>query len=173
MSGHVPPGGGFFGWVSRHPRPAFWATLAAALLVGIAVGAVASLVGAPGDREATERRLAQTRDALEASEGGQRSTGKRGASAPKPRPKASSSPDGVRTFSGNGGKNLGTIKVSRESVLEWTSEGALFQIFSSSIEAPAPVNSQGGSGDTVLSEGDYDEFKVNALGNWTIKIRPR
>jgi len=173
MSEHAPSGGGFFGWVSRHPRPAFWATLAAALLVGIGVGAVATLVGAGSDREATEKRLAQTRDPLEASEGRRRSTGKGGAGAARPRPKASSTPDGVQTFSGNGGKNLGTIKVSTDSVLEWTSEGALFQIFSSSIDAPAPVNSQGGSGDTVLSKGDYDEFKVNALGNWTIKIRPR
>jgi len=178
MSEHARSGGGFFGWVSRHPRPAFWATLVAALVVGIGVGVLAAVLGGGaqstgGDaaaladeragREAAERRLRETRD-------GTREAGGRGSEA---RPAPPPSPGKVQTFSGNGGKSLGTIKVPTESVLEWTTDGALFQVFTSSGDTPAPVNSQGGSGNAVLSKGDYDEFKVNALGNWTMKIRPR
>lgn len=49
--------------------------------------------------------------------------------------------------------------------------GDLFQIFDE--EFGIGVNSQGHSGDTVLAPGTYESVEVNALGNWTIKIRPR
>jgi FlaG/FlaF family flagellin (archaellin) len=73
-------------------------------------------------------------------------------------------------FTGNGGKNLGTIHVAKTSVLTWTNSGDIFQIFSSS---DVPVNSQAHRGTTVLEPGTYSHFQVNAIGSWTISIKPR
>ena len=116
-----PSDRGFFGWVSRRPRPAFWATLAAALIVGMGVGAAAvqedgaqkprndsgalteaneELSDARAGRKAAEKKLSKARDALEATEGQAGSTGKRRA----PRPMASSSGGAVQSFSGNGAR---------------------------------------------------------------------
>lgn len=86
-----------------------------------------------------------------------------------------SSPNGgsgaeVQTFSGNGGKSLGTITVAKESTLEWTNDGAIFQIYTN---AGVPVNSQAHSGSSVLEAGSYSSFQINAVGNWTIKIVPK
>ncbi len=72
-------------------------------------------------------------------------------------------------YSGNGGKALGTIRLSRRSVLSWTSDGLQFQIFANN---GIPVNSEAHSGSTVLSAGTYTHIQVNALANWTISIRP-
>lgn len=92
----------------------------------------------------------------------------------KPPPKeegaASSGGGGTHEFSGNGGKNLGKITVPTESTLEWTNDGGVFQIFTNE---GVPVNSQAHSGSTVLEEGTYSKFQVNAVGNWTIKIVPK
>jgi len=76
----------------------------------------------------------------------------------------------VQSYSGNGGKNLGTVKVEKESTLEWTNDGGVFQIFTSE---GVPVNSQAHSGTTVLEANTYHSFQVNADGNWTIKIVPK
>jgi hypothetical protein len=76
----------------------------------------------------------------------------------------------VQSYSGNGGKTIGTIKVEKESTLEWTNDGAYFGIYSSE---GVPVNSSAHSGTTVLEAGTYKKFQVNAVGNWTIKIVPK
>ncbi len=76
-----------------------------------------------------------------------------------------------QSFSGNGSKNIGTIEISEESVLEWTNDGELFQMWDADFGLH--VNSQGDSGDTVVAPGTYTKVEVNALGNWTIEIRPR
>jgi hypothetical protein len=73
-------------------------------------------------------------------------------------------------FSGNGGKGLGTIRLSRQSVLSWTNDGPLFQIFAN---GGVPVNSQAHRGTTVLDAGSYTHFQVNAVGNWTISIKAK
>ena len=80
------------------------------------------------------------------------------ARAPKPSSK---------TYSGNGLKNLGTIEIPTTSTLKWTNDGALFQIFA---DDGVLANSQAHSGDTVLDSGTYTSVKVNAIGNWTLKI---
>jgi len=75
-----------------------------------------------------------------------------------------------QSYNGNGGKSLGTITVDKESTLEWTNDGSVFQIYTSE---GVPVNSQAHSGTTVLEAGAYKSFQVNAVGNWTIKIVPK
>jgi len=76
----------------------------------------------------------------------------------------------VYRFAGNGGKNLGTIRITRTSVLSWTDDGGIFQIFTAD---DVPVNSQGRNGTSVLDAGAMRNVQVNAMGNWTITIRPR
>jgi hypothetical protein len=94
------------------------------------------------------------------------------ATPPTPAPVPSSSGGGGSgSYSGNGGKNLGTIDVASDSDLNWTHDGAVFQIFDD--ENAVEVNSQGHSGTSVISAGTYHHFQVNADGNWTIKIAPR
>ncbi len=73
-----------------------------------------------------------------------------------------------QTYSGNGGKNLGTITVSTTSTLRWTNDGTVFQILDD--ENAVEVNSQGHSGTTVLEKGTYHHFQVNAVGTWTMTI---
>jgi hypothetical protein len=84
-------------------------------------------------------------------------------------PRCGSTTSGTK-FSGNGGKNLGTIRVARSSIMTWTNTGAIFQVFSS---GGVPVNSQAHRGTTVLDPGTYAHFQVNAIGSWTISIKPR
>jgi hypothetical protein len=93
------------------------------------------------------------------------------APAPTSPPADSGGSDSAKSFSGNGGKNIGTIKVSEESVLRWTNDGDIFQMWDDSFGMS--VNSQAGSGDTVLQAGTYENVEVNAIGNWTIEIEPR
>jgi FlaG/FlaF family flagellin (archaellin) len=76
----------------------------------------------------------------------------------------------IRTFSGDGGKNLGTLNFARDTTLSWTNSGAIFQIFSS---GDIPVNSQAHRGTTALDSGTYKHFQINAIGTWKIKLTPR
>jgi hypothetical protein len=85
-------------------------------------------------------------------------------------PRCSTATTSGSMFSGNGGKNLGTIHVARESVLTWTNSGAIFQIFS---DEGVPANSQAHRGTTVLDAGTYHHFQVNAMGTWTISIKAK
>jgi hypothetical protein len=90
--------------------------------------------------------------------------------AAAPTESSSGGPGEVQSFSGNGGKNLGTITVEKESTLEWTNDGLLFQVYTSE---GVPVNSQAHRGSSVLEAGTYKNFQVNAVGSWTIRIAPK
>ena len=190
---------GFFGWVRRRPALAFWGTLGLALVVGIALGAASAeeqaakttddpqlagqlhdsrgevdslkgdLADAESDLATTREKLSTARDRLRDARADARE-----AVPVLPDTADDSASDGstsARSFSGNGGKNLGTITVGEESVLEWTNDGDIFQMWDDDFGFN--VNSQGGSGDTVLPAGTYKSVTVNAIGNWTIEIRPR
>jgi hypothetical protein len=75
----------------------------------------------------------------------------------------------TRSFSGNGRKNLGTVRVPEDLTLRWTSDGGVFQIF---VDGGLFVNSQGSSGTSAVAAGTYHHVVVNAIGNWTITIKP-
>jgi hypothetical protein len=75
------------------------------------------------------------------------------------------------SYSGNGSKTIGRIKIPQDSTLRWTNDGDLFQIFDDSFGLF--VNSQAHSGDTDAPAGSYPGVMVNALGNWTITITPK
>jgi hypothetical protein len=84
----------------------------------------------------------------------------------------------TKTYSGNGGENIGTINVTAASILRWecpacTSDN--FQIFNSAKdEHGITVNTiNQTSGETHLEEGTYHEVLVNTEGeSWTIRITP-
>jgi hypothetical protein len=187
--------GGFAGWIAGRPLAAFWLTLVIALAVGIGIGAVSAtdtqlrddLDQAREERSSAEEERDEARTELEEAEDGLEEANararrlerranradRRAAAAEEPAPveEAPAPSSEVQTFTGNGGKNLGTIEVAEESLLEWTNDGDIFQIFGDDIAIM--VNSQASSGDTVVPAGSYSNVSVNAIGNWTITIGPR
>jgi hypothetical protein len=86
--------------------------------------------------------------------------------APLSSPASAPAPSPTKSFSGNGGENIGTINISLDSTVAWTDDGGLFQVLDFGI------NSQGTSGTSALAAGTYRDVEVNALGNWTLKIVP-
>jgi hypothetical protein len=77
--------------------------------------------------------------------------------------------EATRSFSGNGRKNLGTVRVPEDLTLRWTCDGGVFQIF---VDGGLFVNSQASSGTSAVAAGTYHHVVVNANGNWTITIKP-
>ena len=77
---------------------------------------------------------------------------------------------GTQSFNGNGFKRLGTLKVKNRSVMEWTNSGRVFSVIS---QTALHVSSQKKKGTARLYPGTYPDFRVAAIGNWTLKIRPR
>ena len=74
------------------------------------------------------------------------------------------------SFSGNGGKSLGTLRIARASTLRWTNDGDLFTVQDERFGLS--VNSQGSSGSSQVTADTYSGVKVNAIGNWTMRITP-
>jgi hypothetical protein len=74
------------------------------------------------------------------------------------------------SFTGNGGKRLGTIKVSADSTLKWTNSGDLFSVTDDA--GGIFVNSDAHKGDTAVDAGTYKNVVINAIGDWTITIAP-
>ncbi len=74
----------------------------------------------------------------------------------------------TQSFSGNGGKRLGTITVANDSTVEWQNDGAIFQTFDRDFAIG--INSQATSGSSDLPAGTYYDVRINAIGNWTIDI---
>lgn len=115
--------------------------------------------------------------------GGQKSGGRtvtrvRTVTAPAPSPAPGEVPagqpvrsvKGTRVFTGKGFKRLGTLKVAKRSVMEWTNTGTVFSVISQTV---LHVSSKEKKGSARLFEGTYPDFRVGAIGRWTLKIRPR
>lgn len=81
-------------------------------------------------------------------------------------------PHPTRSFSGNGGENIGTLHVPQNSTIKWTNDGSLFTVNIVNGGGVYSINSQGSSGTSVLPAGTYPNVGVNAIGNWTIQILP-
>lgn len=80
-----------------------------------------------------------------------------------------------QSFSGNGTQNLGTIRVSHPSKLEWTCHGcSSFAVVSepSNTNNAITIVSTFGSGSSVVDPGNYPATDVVAVGSWTIHIVP-
>jgi hypothetical protein len=79
------------------------------------------------------------------------------------------------TFSGSGSKNIGTVRVQQESILEWTNndEPGFRYIVIYDDNFGISVDSEAASGDTVVPAGTYPNVYVSGGTSWTITIRPR
>jgi hypothetical protein len=86
------------------------------------------------------------------------------------------SPQRTRRFSGNGSKNIGTIKVTDDAVLTWKSSddgygNRLFTVYDK--EFKINVNSQGAKGRSALEPGTYKSVNVDSVGDWSMTIKGR
>lgn len=92
--------------------------------------------------------------------------------APAPGPGQGGAAPGV--YSGDGEKNLGTIKVPVESVLSWHGGGGTFSIINDPGDPHTiDVASTGTSGSTTVAPGTYHDVDVLALGRWSFTLTPK
>lgn len=88
----------------------------------------------------------------------------------------SRSPQRTRRFSGNGTKNVGTIKVTDDAVLSWRTSGDGYgnRLFSvSDKEFKINVSSEAAKGRSSLEPGTYRRVDVTSFGDWTMTIKGR
>lgn len=81
-------------------------------------------------------------------------------------------PASTLKFKGTGPKELGVVRITRDSTIKWTNDGPLFQIIPASVHVQSPVNSRDHSGEAKIRKGAYHGFLINAAGNWTVSIVP-
>ena len=156
------PSDGFQAWLSRN-----WGFIAATAL-GAVVGGVIGVASAGTDTttRTTTRAITETETTV-AEVHTETSTETETVTEQAP----SAPGDSTQSFSGGvGTRNLGTLEIPVDSTLEWTNDGALFQIFDDSLGIT--VSSLAPSGSTFLPAGTYSNVVVNALGSWTITISP-
>jgi hypothetical protein len=158
----------------------------AALLVG-ALALVAAGCGGGGKHSSTSTTASTNQTTSTGTTARSTSTT---ATTPKPaspakpttpiNPKASQTPLAdtpakTLTFSGTGVKDIGKpnpLRLPQNSTIEWTNDGAIFQIIPASVHVQSPVNSKGHSGTATIRKGAYYGFLINAVGHWTVKIIP-
>jgi hypothetical protein len=83
----------------------------------------------------------------------------------------------TKTITDSSTENVGTINVEVESTLHWSCPGCAQSNFiinnSNSDSHQITVNALNEtSGETVVDEGVYHDFEIEATGEWTIKIMP-
>ena len=79
----------------------------------------------------------------------------------------------VILLKGHGVKALPLVRVAAPSTMTWTNSGSFFQISSSGGYCnDGAVTSGSHRGTTYIPPGRYDELRVQAIGDWTITIRP-
>jgi hypothetical protein len=117
-----------------------------------------------GRGKAKTKTVVRTRTVTTPASGSSGPPGESGSSGPVRRIK------GTQTFSGKGFKRLGTIKVAKNSLMQWTNTGRVFSVIS---QFALHVSSTKKKGTAKLFRGTYPDFRVAAIGNWTLKIVPR
>ena len=76
----------------------------------------------------------------------------------------------AREFSGTGNASLGTVDLSREAIVKWTTKGRFELRFGREefpIVAPSP------SGQLIVPPYRFEKVRVIARGRWTIRIVPQ
>jgi hypothetical protein len=77
---------------------------------------------------------------------------------------------GTRTFHGKGTKPLGTLTLKKNSTLNWTNSGKVFSVIS---QTQIHVSSTKKKGTAKFFKGSYENFRVAAIGTWTLTFTPR
>ena len=82
------------------------------------------------------------------------------------------SPQRTLRFSGNGSKNIGTVKVTDDAVLKWTHSESRDRVFFTITDddSKVSVSSDAKSGLKDLDPGTYKDVDVSGTGDWTITI---
>jgi hypothetical protein len=114
-------------------------------------------------KKSKTRTVVRTRTVTTPSSGGSELPGDTGSAGPVRKIK------GTQTFSGKGFKRLGTIKVAKSSTIQWTNDGRVFSVIS---QTALHVSSTKHKGTVKLFRGTYPDFRVAAIGHWTLKIVP-
>jgi hypothetical protein len=155
---------------------------AAALLVGV-LSLAASGCGGGGKHSNTSTSATTattgTSPAAKTPATGKTSTTAKTTPAPA-KPKSNQTPLAdtaakTLTFSGTGVKDIGKpdpLRLPKDSTIQWTNDGAIFQIIPASVKVQSPVNSKAHSGTATIGKGAYYGFLINAVGHWTVKIIP-
>jgi hypothetical protein len=165
------------GWMRAH----WGATIA--VIIGFVIGAIAGAGGksdstktdtvtvASGPAAETVTVQAPSRSTKTVTvQGATRVRTKTQTVAVKPAPPASSG----NSYSGNGEKNIGTLVVSRESLLQWHASGGTFGILNDpSDNDTIDVSSQAPSGETTVSAGTYHKVDILAIGDWGFTLVPK
>ena len=76
----------------------------------------------------------------------------------------------AREFSGTGNASLGTVDLSKEAIVKWTTKGRFELRFGREefpIVAPSP------SGQLIVPPYRFEKVRVIARGGWTIRIVPQ
>ncbi|MGZ4335617.1 MAG: hypothetical protein ACXVRJ_15270 [Gaiellaceae bacterium] len=96
----------------------------------------------------------------------------------QPKPKVYTSPAAPqyvmpkgKHYLGKNSKTIGTIVVTRPSVLHWSTDSVVFQLWDEGQKIR--VHTQEHAGTVSLSPGTYPKVSVIALGNWLITISPK
>ena len=77
-----------------------------------------------------------------------------------------------RRFTGSGNGSVGTITVSRQSMLHWRSSGGFSIKNSPEDERSLGFNSGASSGEVPVEPGTYHKVTVTAPGEWSFTISP-
>jgi hypothetical protein len=77
---------------------------------------------------------------------------------------------GTKTFRGKGTKEYGTLTLKQNSNLNWTNSGKVFSVISAT---QIHVSSTKHKGSVKMYKGSYENFRVAAIGNWTMTLTPR
>jgi hypothetical protein len=85
---------------------------------------------------------------------------------------AEGSSGGGRTYTGSGNGSLGTITVSRQSMLRWRSSGGFSIKNLPEDEHSLGFNSGASSGEVPVEPGTYHKVIVTAPGEWSFTISP-
>lgn len=79
---------------------------------------------------------------------------------------------GSQSYSGNGTKTIGTITITRPSIIEWSCPGCAAFALTSHLSGTTAIaiGSNAHSGTSSIDPGSYADAQVVSNGDWTIRI---
>jgi hypothetical protein len=76
----------------------------------------------------------------------------------------------TKHWSGTGNRSLGTVKLTTDSVVRWTSSGKSFSLTDRSKKLK--ISGRAASGQSFAVRRTYRGVRVTAKGRWTLSIAP-
>jgi hypothetical protein len=73
-------------------------------------------------------------------------------------------------WSGTGNRTLGTVKVTRDAAIRWTSGGRRFELTDRSRKLR--ISGRASSGQSFVARRTYRGVRVRAKGTWTLTLTP-